>query len=63
MFLFGKIVDRRESLIHRDPRRDPLIQGADRRVRVVSGVTYAYKRTQRLKQRLSGSGHSTVVAL
>ena len=39
------------------------IRGADRRGRVVSWVTYTYERTQRLKQRLSGSDHSIVAAL
>ena len=63
MSILGGIVDRCEKLIYRDSRRDPLIRGADRRVRVVYRVTYTYERTQRLKQRLSGSDHSIVVAL
>ena len=53
MFILGELVDRRESLIY----------GAGRRYRVVSRVMYAYDRTQRLEQRLSGSDHSIVVAL
>ena len=63
MLILVIIVDRCDNLIHRDSRSDLSIRGADRRVRAVSRVTYAYERTQRLKQLLSGSDHSIVVAL
>ena len=63
VFILGGIVDWCENLIHRDSQRDPVIHGAHGRGRFVYRVTYAYERTQRLKQRLSGSDHSIVTAL
>ena len=62
VLILGVIVGRRDNLIHRDSRRLS-IRGVDQRVLVVSRVTYAYERAQRLNQRLSGSDHSIVAAI